>query len=228
MIKLPTTEELFDAAVHFGHNVGKLHPKMKPYIHSVKNNVHLLDLEKTRECLKKALDFVKEVVAKNGKILFVGTKPAAQFAIKKYAEEVQMPYVVERWLGGTLTNFSTISGLTKKLKKMEEDKTKGEWEKYTKRERLDLDREMVKLNLFVGGIKNLEKLPDAIYIIDLREEKTAVREAKKAKIKSIGLVDVNCDPTEVDFPIPANDDATKSIDLITKLIAEAIKAGEKK
>lgn len=228
MIKLPTTEELFEAAVHFGHSVGKLHPKMKPYIHSVKNNVHLLDLEKTKECLKKALDFVKEVAAKDGKILFVGTKPTAQAAIKKYAEEVGMPYVIERWLGGTMTNFSTISSLIKKLKKMEEEKASGGWEKYTKKERLNLDREMERLNLFVGGIRNLDKFPEAIYIVDLREEKTAVREARKAKIKSIGLVDVNCDPTEVDFPIPANDDAVKSVDLITKLIAEAIRAGKSK
>ncbi len=225
MIKIPTTDELFEAAVHCGHSVGKLHPQMKPYTHSIKNNVHLIDLEKTKESLKKALDFVKEVAAKKGKILFVGTKATAQAAIKKYAEEANMPYVVERWLGGTLTNFSTINSLVKKLKKMEEEKVKGEWEKYTKRERLELDREIERLNLFVGGIKNLDKIPEAIYIVDLREERTAVREAKKAKIKSIGLVDVNCDPTEIDFPIPANDDAVKSVELITRLVAEAIKEG---
>jgi len=221
MIKIPKAEELFDAAVHVGHGVGRLHPKMKPYIHSLKHNVHWIDLEKTRECLQKVINFVQEVVAKNGKILFVGTKPAAQAIIKKYAEQAGMPYVSERWLGGTITNFSTINALIKKMKKMEEDKEKGEWDKYTKREQLDMAREVAKLNLYVGGMRNLDKLPEAIYIVDLNEEKTAVSEARRAKIKTIGFCDGNTNPTFVTYPIPANDDATKSIEIITSLIAEA-------
>lgn len=224
MIKIPKTEELFDAAVHLGHGVGRLHPKMKPYVHSLKHNVHWIDLEKTREGLQKAVDFVKEVVAKNGKILFVGTKPAAQAIIKKYAEKIGVPYVSERWLGGTITNFSTISSLIKKLKKMEEDREKGGWKKYTKREQLNMAREVEKLNLYVGGMRNLEKLPDAIYIVDLNQEKTAVNEARRAKIKTIGLCDANTNPTFVTYPIPANDDAIKSIEIITNVIAEAIAA----
>jgi small subunit ribosomal protein S2 len=221
MIKIPKTEELFEAAVHVGHGVGHLHPKMKPYTHSLKHNVHWIDLDKTRECLQKAVDFVKEVAAKNGKILFVGTKAAAQAIIKKYAEQAGMPYVSERWLGGTITNFSTINSLIKKLKKMEEDRDKGEWKKYTKKEQLDMSRQLEKLNLYVGGMRNLEKLPDAMYIVDLIEEKTAVNEARRAKIKTVGLCDVNTNPTFVTYPIPANDDAIKSIELITSLIAEA-------
>lgn len=227
MIKIPKAEELFEAAVHLGHSVGRFHPKMKPYAHSIKHNVHWIDLEKTRESLGKVAKFIEKIILQNGKILFVGTKPITQKIIKKYAEEIGMPYVVERWLGGTLTNFSTISSLIKRLKKMEEDKTKGEWKKYTKREQLDLERELKRLNLYVGGMKNLEKLPEAIYIVDLVKERTATREAKKAKVKSIGLSDANADPSSVDYPIPANDDASKSVEIITKFIAETIKTAKK-
>jgi len=228
MVNIPSTEELSEAMVYFGHRVSKCHPKMGPYIHSIKNNVHLIDLEKTRDGLKRALDFVKEVAFKNGKILFVGTKPPAQIVLKKYAEEVGMPYVVERWLGGTLTNFSVISELIKKMKKMEEEKERGEWKKYPKKELMDLEKELARLSLLVGGMRNLEKIPEAIYVVDLSVEKTAVREARKMKVRSIGLVDTNNDPTLVDFPIPGNDDAIKSIEMITKLITEAIKEGQEK
>jgi small subunit ribosomal protein S2 len=226
MIKLPTTEELLEAAVQNGHSVSKSHPKMKPYFHSIKGGINLIDLEKTKEGLQKAAEFIKTVAAKNGKILFVGTKPAAQAIIKKYAEQVDMPYVVERWLGGIITNFSVIHQLINKLKKMEEEKEKGDWGKYTKKEKLNLEKEVARLNLFVGGLKNLERLPDVLYIVGLHEEKTAVREAKKAKIKSVGIADANNNPEDVSFPIPANDDATRSIDLITGVIAQAIKEGQ--
>ncbi|MCX7778888.1 MAG: 30S ribosomal protein S2 [Patescibacteria group bacterium] len=227
MVNIPTEEELFEAMVHFGHQARKCHPKMAPYLYTIKNNVHLIDLEKTRQALVKVLDFVKRVVEQNGQILFVGTKPAAQVIVKKYAEEVKMPYIVERWLAGLLTNFSVVSQLIQKLKKMEEEKESGEWDKYPKKERMKLEKELNRLNNFVGGLRNLEKIPEAIYIIDLRYEKTAVREAKKAKIKSIGLVDTNCDPTLVDYPIPGNDDAIKSIEIVTRLITEAIQEGQK-
>lgn len=226
MPNIPTTEQLFEAMVHFGHRVSKRHPKMTPYLQTIKNGVYWINLEKTRECLKKTTDFIKEIVSQGGIILFVGTKPSAQAVIKKYAEEVKMPYVIERWLGGTLTNFSVISGLIKKLKKMEEEKEKGEWEKYPRKERFDLERKLTRLSLLVGGMKNLEKLPEALYLIDLREEKTALREARKTKTKIIGLVDVNCNPTLVDYPIPGNDDAIRSIEIITKTITEAIKEGQ--
>jgi len=226
MIKIPKAEELFEAAVHMGHSVGRLHPKMKPYVHSLKNNVHWIDLEKTREALEKVAKFIEKIITQNGQILFVGTKAIAQKIIKKYAEETGMPYVIERWLGGTLTNFSTISTLIKKMKRMEEEKAKGDWKKYTKREQLDLERELKRLNFYVGGMKNLEKLPEAIYIVDLVKEKTVVREAQKAKIKSIGLADANADPTSVNYPIPANDDASKAVEMITKFVADVIKANK--
>lgn len=227
MVEIPSIDELAEAMVYFGHRVGKCHPKMQPYIYSIKNNVYLINLEKTREELKKVIDFVKELIAKNGQILFVGTKPPAKVVLKKYAEEVGMPYVVERWIGGTLTNFSTIYELIKKFKKMEEEKEKGEWEKYPKKERMDLEREFNRLSLLVGGMKNLEKIPEALFIVDLREERTAVKEARRIGVKTIGIVDTNSDPTLVDFPIPANDDAIKSIEIITKLITQAIKEGKK-
>lgn len=228
MVNIPTIEELFEAMVYFGHRAKKRHPQMVPYIYGVKNNISIIDLEKTREALRKALDFVKEIASKNGQILFVGTKPAAKEIVKKYAEEVEMPYMIERWLGGTLTNFPYIFELIKKLKKMEEEKNSGEWEKYTKKERLGLERKLNRLSNLVGGMKNLEKIPEAIYFIDLRREKTGVREAKKAGVKTLGLVDTNCDPRLVDYPIPANDDSIKSIELITKLVVEAIKEGKEK
>lgn len=227
MVKIPTTEELFEAMVYFGHQVSKRHPQMEPYLYAVKNNIHLIDLEKTRECLVKAIDFVKEIASKNGQILFVGTKPAAREIVKKYAEKVNMPYVIERWLGGTLTNFSEIFELIKKLKKMEEEKQAGEWEKYTKKEKLKLEKKLNHLSFLVGGMKNLEKIPEAICLIDLRREKTAVREARKAGVKSIGLVDTDGNPTLVDYPIPGNDESTKSIEMIIKLITEAIEEGKK-
>lgn len=227
MVNIPTTEELFEAMVYFGHQASKRHPKMEPYLYTVKNNIHLIDLEKTRESLVKVINFVKEIASKNGQILFVGTKPAAREIVKKYAEETGMPYIIKRWLGGTLTNFSHISELIKKLKKMESEKNSGDWEKYSKKEKIGLEKELNRLSLLVGGMRNLEKIPEVVYIVDLRQEKTAVREARKAKIKSLGLVDTNCNPTLVDYPIPANDDAIKSIEIITKLIAEAIKEGKK-
>ncbi|MFN3301683.1 MAG: 30S ribosomal protein S2 [Patescibacteria group bacterium] len=228
MVNIPSTEELLEAVVYFGHRVSKRHPKMAPYLWTIRNGIYWINLEKTKECLKKAVEFVQDIASKGGTILFVGTKPPAQEIIKKYAEEVKMPYVIERWIGGTLTNFSVISNLIEKLKKMEEDKEKGEWEKYPKKEKIDLERELKRLTLLVGGMKNLEKIPEALYIVDLREEKTALREARKAKIKIIGLVDVNADPTLVDYPIPGNDDARKSIEIITKTITEAIKEGQNK
>jgi small subunit ribosomal protein S2 len=228
MVKIPSTNELAKSAIHFGHRISKRHPKMTPYIQGIKNTIHIIDLEKTRQKLEEILSFVTDLSAKNGIVIFVGTKPSAKNIIKKYAEMVEMPYVNERWIGGTLTNFQAISALIEKFKKMLEAKERGDWQKYTKKERLDLERELNRLEKMVGGLKNLNRLPDALYIVDIVEEATAIREAQRKKIPVIAMVDTNANPEKVTHPIPANDDASKSIELITSLIVEAIKEGKEK
>lgn len=225
MVKIPSTNDLSKAAVNFGHRSTKRHPKMGPYIQGVKNNIHIIDLEKTTQKLQKALEFLTDVTAQGGTVVLVGTKPAAKEIIKKYAQENNLPYVSERWIGGTLTNFQTISALIKKLKQMRKEKEEGGWDKYTKRERLDLERALNRLDKMVGGIQNLDHLPAAIYIVDIIEEVTALKEARKRKVPVVAIVDTNANPEAVSYPIPANDDAVKSIDLITGLVVEAIKEG---
>jgi len=224
-VKIPSPLELAEAGVHLGHRTTKRSPKMEPYIYGVKNTIQIIDLDKTVEKLEAALKFLIEVASQDKIVLYVGTKPAAKDIIKKYAQEIQAPYVTERWLGGTLTNFSTILGLIEKLNKMTEEKGKGDWEKYSKKERLIKERNLKRLETMVGGIKSLKKKPDVIYLVDLQTEKTAIREIRSCKIPSVAMVDTNINPELVDWPIPANDDAIKSIDLITGLITEAIKVG---
>lgn len=224
-VKIPSPLELAEAGVHLGHRTTKRSPKMEPYIYGVKNTIQIIDLDKTVEKLEAALKFLIEVASQGKIVLYVGTKPAAKDIIKKYAQEIQAPYVTERWLGGTLTNFSTILGLIEKLNKMTEEKGKGDWEKYSKKERLIKERNLKRLETMVGGIKSLKKKPDVIYLVDLQTEKTAIREIRSCKIPSVAMVDTNINPELVDWPIPANDDAIKSIDLITGLITEAIKVG---
>jgi small subunit ribosomal protein S2 len=227
MVNIPTTEELFEAVVYLGHRPSKLHPKMAQYVYTLKNNTYWIDLEKTRKSLEEVTEFLKELSSKNGIILFVGTKPTAQKIIKKYALEVNMPYVTEKWIGGTLTNFPVVSQLIEKLKRLEEEKEKGEWEKYPRKERQDFEKELNRLNDLVGGLRNLTRLPDAVYLVDVKVEKIAAKEAKKMKLKTIGLVDLDNNPTLIDYPIPANDEASASIEIITKTITEAIKEGKK-
>ena len=224
-IKMPSVTDLAKAGVHLGHCTTKRSPKMEPYIYGVKNTINIIDLEKTVEKLATALNFFTEVASQGKVILFVGTKPSAKDVIKKYAQEIETPFIIERWIGGTLTNFSTISELIKKLNKMTEEQKQGEWKKYSKKEQLEKERELDRLKKMVGGIRTLEKKPDALYLIDLQKEKTAIREAQRSKIPVVALVDTNANPELVDWPIPSNDDAVKSIELITKLVAEAIKTG---
>lgn len=220
--------EMLKSGVHFGHQKSRWHPKMKPYIYSVRGGVQIINLEKTQEALQKAVQYIKEVVAKQGTILFVGTKRQAKKIVKKHAEASGAPYITERWLGGLFTNFSTISKLLAKLKRLQADKVKGELDKYTKRERLKFDEKINKLKLIVGGIEDLTKLPDAVFIVDIKKERTCLQESIKMGIPLIALVDTNTNPTLVDYPIPANDDATKSIDLICGIIAQAVADGKEK
>ena len=217
--------ELLKNGVHFGHQCGRWHPKMQPYIHTTRNGVHIINLEKTTEKLKEAQAFLQNIIASGGIVLLVGTKRQAREIIKKYAQQASMPYLIERWIGGTLTNFQVISRLIKKFKKLKADQKSGELQKYTKKEQFIFQREINRLEKIVGGIESLDKLPQALFIIDVKQDKSAVKEAVRMKIPVVALVDTNNNPINIDYIIPANNDATKSIELITSLVAESVKEG---
>jgi len=227
-IKIPTVEEMLECGMHFGHPAAKWHPKAASYIYGVKNGVHIINLMKTEESLKSILEKVSEVVAKGDEILFVGTKKQAKDAIKSAALKCSMPYVNERWLGGTFTNFGTLLKSIKKLNKLELEKETGEFIKYTKKEVIVLNRLIEKLNKNLGGIKNIKKLPALVFVVDLKSQDTTIKEAKNRKIPIIGICDTNVDPNLVDYQIPANDDAIKSIEMIVNLIADAVNEGKKR
>lgn len=222
-MNLPTLEELLKSGVHFGHQTSKRYPKAASYIHTQRGGVHIIDLQKTVEGLQKATDFVSKVAKGGGLILFVGSKKQAKAIVKEQAIGSGMPYIIGRWLGGTFTNFENIVKLTKKLEKMEREEEDGTWDLYTKKEQVVFKKEMEKLQENVGGIKQMKNLPKAIFVVDIKKEKTAIAEANKMKIPVVAMVDTNVNPELVDYPIPANDDALKSIEMITSLIAEAIK-----
>jgi len=220
-------EEMMKAGVHFGHRTSKHHPKMGDFLYGVRNSVHIIDLTKTAEKLKEALEFVQKLISEDKIILFVGTKIQAQELLKNFAQELSLPYVVERWLGGTLTNFETIKKRTEYFKDLEKKKAEGEFEKYTKKEQVGLDRELEDLEMKFGGIKSLEKLPDAIFVLDMEKDAIAIKEAREKGVKVIGIADTSVDPTLADFPIPANDDALSSLEYILNKVKEAILRGRK-
>jgi len=221
---IPSEKELFKAGVHFGHQSSSWHPKMADFIFNTKNNVHIINLEKTREQIEKAMNFIKQNINSENQILFIGTRVQSKNIIKKYAEKVNMPYVNERWLGGTITNFKTIHQLVKKLERLEKQEKENDYEKkYSKKERSVFGVQIKKLKRDIGGISQINKLPTAIFIASARYNKTAIAEANKKNIPIIAICDTNSNPTKVNYPIPANDDAIKSIELITSLIAENIK-----
>lgn len=221
-----TLVELLKAGVHFGHQRSRWHPRMKPYIFTVRNGVCIIDLEQTAGKLQAALTYARDVTAKGGTVLFVGTKRQAKDIILEAAKRVGMPSVTERWVGGTFTNFATVSKIINKLTELKSDRDSGRLEKYTKKERLVIQREIERLEKIIGGIESLHKLPEAVFIIDLKNERTAVREAQKMRVPIIALADTNTDPQGIDYPIPANDDATKSIRLLVDCLAEAIAEGK--
>ena len=206
-----STEEMTEAGVHFGHKVSKLQPKMKLFVSGIKNNVHIFDLEKTQKELSRALDFISKLVAEGKTIIFVGTKIQLKGIIQEAAEECGISYVTERWLGGTFTNFETIQKRVTHFKDLEKQKATGELEKYTKRERLDFDREIAILKTKFEGIKNMQKLPDAVFIFGIDKDITCAREAKRKGIKIVALVDTNVNPDIVDYPIPSNDDSISAV-----------------
>lgn len=223
MSNLPNLEELLKQGVHFGHKTSKRHPKAARYIHTERNGIHVIDLQATVDGLKIALEFIEKITKANGAILFVGSKKQAKALVKAAAISCNSPYIIGRWLGGTFTNFDNIVRLTRKLEKMEKEEADGSWDLYTKKEQVTFKKELDKLQDTVGGIKDLKRLPQAVFVVDIKKEKTAVSEARKMKVPVIALTDTNVNPELVDYAIPANDDAVKSIEVITNLVAATIK-----
>jgi small subunit ribosomal protein S2 len=219
-------KQLLEAGVHFGHQTSRWNPKMKPYIFGARNGIHIIDLQQTVTMFKELEAVVRDLAASGGHVLFVGTKKQAQDAIREEAERCGMYYVHNRWLGGTLTNFSTIRQSIERLRKLEEMENDPKIvEALTKKEMLGLKREKAKLEQALGGIKSMRKLPDAIFVIDPKQEEIAVKEARKLGIPVISVIDTNCDPDMVDYKVPGNDDAIRAIRLFCAAVAEAINEG---
>jgi len=226
---LPETasiKELLEAGAHFGHQTGRWHPRMKNYIFTKRNGIHIIDLEKTAAMLDAACEYVKQVVADGGTILFVGTKKQAQESIAEEAQRCGMPYVNQRWLGGMLTNFGTIQARIDHLVRLEDQQSRGEFGRRAKKEVLKINEEIEKLNKQMGGIKEMTSLPSALFIVDPTKEKIALAEAKRMMIPVVAMVDTNCNPEVIDYPIPANDDAIRAIKLICSKMADAVLEGK--
>jgi len=221
-----TIKQLLEAGAHFGHQTSRWHPRMKKFIFTKRNGIHIIDLEKTASMLDIACDFVRQLAADGGKILFVGTKKQAQEAVEQEAKHCGMFYVSQRWLGGTLTNFATIQARIDYLVRLEDQQVRGEFRYLPKKEAHKLEEEIIRLNRQVGGIKEMTSLPDAIFIVDPTNERIALAEAKRLRIPIIAITDTNCNPEGIDYPIPANDDAIRAIYLMCNKIAEAILEGQ--
>jgi small subunit ribosomal protein S2 len=220
-----TMKELLEAGVHFGHETKRWDPRMKPYIFGARNGIYIIDLQKTVQLFKETYQFVRDITSKGEYVLFVGTKKQAQESILEESTRCKMFYVNQRWLGGMLTNFQTIKRSIDRLKKLEAMKNEEIYNLLPKKEILELEKERVKLERTLGGIKNMDRLPGAIFVVDPKKEKIAVNEARKIGIPSIGVVDTNCNPEEVDYLIPGNDDAIRAIRLISSKIADAVNEG---
>lgn len=230
-----SVKQLLEAGAHFGHQTGHWHPKMKTYIFTQRNGIHIIDLEQTVTLLNKACDYVRDLVSNGQTILFVGTKKQAQDIVEEEAKRCGMYYVNQRWLGGMLTNFNTIQGRIDYLVRLEDKNSRGELDYLSKKDKLKIEKEMAKLNKLMGGFKEMTSLPGALFIIDPTKEKIALNEAKKVGVSIVATVDTNCDPEGIDYIIPANDDAIKAIKVICTRIADAVlegkmlaEAGEKK
>ena len=220
-----TLKDLLEAGVHFGHQTRRWNPKMKPYIFMEKNGIHVIDLRKTLEAIERARDVIRGLAEQGKSVLFLGTKTQAKTAIKEEAERSGMPYVTERWLGGTLTNFGTIRKSLNKLEYIESLEADGKMDQFKKKEALKLGKEREKLLKALGGIRTMDKVPALLFVVDTTKEHNAVREARKLKIPIVGLIDTNADPGQVDHPVPANDDAMRAIRLFCKTVADAVLEG---
>ncbi|MBI2599454.1 30S ribosomal protein S2 [Candidatus Daviesbacteria bacterium] len=227
MYKLPSLQELLEAGVHFGHQVRRGHPRMKPYIYGAREGVHIIDLTQSEGLLKEAAEFVYNL-GKEGKVLlFVGTKKQARPIVEELAKNLEAPFLVERWMGGFLTNFEEIKKRIKLLKDLKEQKEKGQLSKYTKKEQLLLDRKMESLQKDFAGVMDLQGHPDAVFVVDAVSDNIAVREANRLGIKVVAIADSNCNVSEIDYPIPGNDDAIKSIKILSEAVAGAFGEGKK-
>lgn len=215
-------KQLLESGVHFGHQTRRWNPKMKPYIFTERNGIYIIDLQKTVKKVEEAYNFVRDLAADGGQVLFVGTKKQAQDSVKSEAERSGMYYVNHRWLGGTLTNFETIRKRINRLKQIEKMREDGTFEVLPKKEVVGLNKELERLEKFLGGIKDMDRLPDALFVIDPRKERIAIAEARKLHIPVVAIVDTNCDPDEVDVIIPGNDDAIRAVKLLTGKMADAI------
>jgi small subunit ribosomal protein S2 len=225
MAPVVTMRQLLESGVHFGHQTRRWNPKMKRFIFTERNGIYIIDLRQSLEYIEKAFSYVRNTVAEGGSILFVGTKKQAQEAIAEQASRVGMPYVNHRWLGGMLTNFQTVHKRLQRMKELEAIDQAGRSVDYTKKEALQLQREKDKLTKTLGGLRDMQKLPAAIWVVDTKKEHIAVDEARKLGISVIAVLDTNCDPDEVDFPIPGNDDAIRSAALLTRVVADAVADG---
>ncbi len=218
-------KEMLEAGVHYGHQTNHWNPKMKTYVYGARNGIYIVDLQQTVDRAKTACDFIRSITAEGKKVIFVGTKKQAKEVVQKEAERSGMYYVTERWLGGMLTNFQTVKASIDRLKKLESLKITDQWNDYTKKEQSGFDRELGKLRKALGGIQDMKKLPGAIFIIDTSKEHIAIKEAQRLHIPTVAVVDTNCDPTGIDYVIPGNDDAFRSVSLFAKLIADACLEG---
>lgn len=218
-------KQLLEAGVHFGHQTRRWNPKMKPYIFTERNGIYIIDLQKTVKKIEEAYEFVRQLAADGGTVLFVGTKKQAQDSVREEATRSGMFYVNQRWLGGTLTNFKTIRQRINRLKEIETMEEDGTFDVLPKKETINLLREKDRLLKFLGGIRDMDKLPDVVFVIDPRKENIAIAEARKLNIPIVGIVDTNCDPDEIDYVIPANDDAIRAVKLLTSKIADAVIEG---
>ena len=227
MVTLPSVEDMLKAGMHFGHRTNRWHPKMKQYIFTDKKGVYIIDLNKSREKLAEAMEFMSQLISEGKSVLFVGTKNQVKIGLKKMAEETGMPYIVGKWLGGYLTNFAVVKKSVQKYKDLIENRDNGKLDKYTKKEQLDFAREIKKLEERVGGLTTLNKLPDALFVWDIKEEETAITEARTRNIPIIAVCDTNVNPELVNYPIPANDDSTKTITLLLGTIKEVILEAKK-
>ncbi len=216
---------LLESGVHFGHRTHKWHPRMKPYIFTERNSIHIIDLQKTAKALEEAYALVRDTVTQSGILLFVGTKRQAQETVQEEALRAGMPYVVTRWLGGMLTNWKTIRQRINELERLERMRERGEFERFTKKEALNFNHEIERLEYLLGGIRTLTRVPDLLFVVDVRREATAIHEANLLNIPVIAMVDTNCDPSNVDYVIPSNDDAIRAIKLIVSKIADAALEG---
>ncbi len=225
-MSIVSMKELLESGVHFGHRAQKWHPKMKPYIFTERNNIHIIDLQKTVKALDEAYALVRGIVAEGGMVLFVGTKRQAQDTIQLEATRCGMPWVTARWLGGTLTNWTTIRQRINELERLERMRDRGDFDKLTKKEALGLTRKIERLEMLLGGIRSMVQTPDLLFVVDVRRENTAVHEANLLGIPVVAMVDTNCDPRNIDYVIPSNDDAIRAIKLIVGKIADAVLEGK--